>query len=184
MRPSQPWDFRGGPWVSCVSYFCFIRIAGGLHLARWNAEQSIWMQVPKEALEVLQVYSADVEARNRMVELVPPGHVIQLRPIKVDILSRGRVTGLSLWFFSVHVRISLSLCSRAHDTSYVHQSACSNAVKIRQGNDLSLFIIWHNYWIPHTLWIIIWLPSQLLDTDSIWLSLWWWALDLPAGPRR
>lgn len=41
------------------------------------------LQVPKEALEVLREYSADVEARNRMIELVPPGHVIQLRPIKV-----------------------------------------------------------------------------------------------------
>jgi len=41
------------------------------------------LQVPKEALQLLQEYSADVEARNRMVELVPPGHVILLRPFKV-----------------------------------------------------------------------------------------------------
>jgi len=41
-------------------------------------------QVPKEALQLLQEYSADVEARNRMVELVPPGHVILLRPFKVN----------------------------------------------------------------------------------------------------
>ena len=40
-------------------------------------------QVPQEVLSVLQDFSADVEARNRMVELVPPGHVIQLRVFKV-----------------------------------------------------------------------------------------------------
>lgn len=41
------------------------------------------LQVPQEVLSVLQEFSADVEARNRMVELVPPGHVIQLRVFKV-----------------------------------------------------------------------------------------------------
>ncbi|EIE20387.1 alpha/beta-hydrolase [Coccomyxa subellipsoidea C-169] len=41
-----------------------------------------YAEVPEEAMQVLQAYNAGLEVRSRMLELVPPGRVIFLRPLK------------------------------------------------------------------------------------------------------
>ncbi|KAK9823352.1 hypothetical protein WJX72_002122 [[Myrmecia] bisecta] len=50
-----------------------------------RVDQLCWPyeEVPEEALRVLEAYAESIEARNRMMELIPPGRVVFLRPHKV-----------------------------------------------------------------------------------------------------
>ncbi|BDA50747.1 Sn1-specific diacylglycerol lipase alpha [Coccomyxa sp. Obi] len=41
-----------------------------------------YSEVPDEAMQVLQEYNAGLEVRSRMLELVPPGRIVFLRPLK------------------------------------------------------------------------------------------------------
>ncbi|KAK9827307.1 hypothetical protein WJX81_002709 [Elliptochloris bilobata] len=61
-----------------------------------RARSMFWRynQVPKEAQAVLQAYNAGIEARSRMLELVPPGRVLFLRPLKRD---GARVAWDAVW---------------------------------------------------------------------------------------
>ena len=42
------------------------------------------VQVPQEALDVLQEYADLIKARSKMLEMIPPGQVILLRALKVN----------------------------------------------------------------------------------------------------
>eukprot|EP00884_Botryococcus_braunii_P011575 jgi/Botrbrau1/20418/Bobra.0006s0072.2 len=97
----------------------------GLHQLLWRPQE-----VPREVLSVLEEYNAGIEIRNRMVEMVPPGRLVFLRPIK-----RGgaRATWDAVW---VHggdiIREGLLISPRMLDDHYC--STLQAALRGAQGH--------------------------------------------------